>query len=232
MRRGSPGCRRRESASPRCGPGWPASGPRPPRPNDGIVEMVCAATPVNSARASSPRSRPHAGLPWASTRRPARTVVARSGGRDRLSPRKNPSAPSTVACQRAQETPPRRADLELRAGARQVVVADRGRPVREWISVGDFRGRTVARRGRAGRTPPGTVTPAPAGARPSRCRGPRRSIPGRAAVRAPPPSVGWASNTCTDNPARAQMTAAAKPLGPLPTTVTSTPQLKPIRLAG
>ena len=45
--------------------------------------------------------------------------------------------------------------------------------------------------------------------------------------------------TRTDNPARAQMTAAVSPLGPLPTTVTSTlvflppttPSLQPITLA-
>ncbi len=38
-----------------------------------------------------------------------------------------------------------------------------------------------------------------------------------------PPNVGKASNTCTARPARAQMPAAARPLVPLPTTVTSTP---------
>ena len=46
---------------------------------------------------------------------------------------------------------------------------------------------------------------------------------GSGKVRAPPPGVGCASITRTDNPARAQMTAADKPLGPLPTIVTSTP---------
>ena len=46
-------------------------------------------------------------------------------------------------------------------------------------------------------------------------------------MRAPPPNVGWASTTCTFSPARAQITAAASPLGPLPTTVTSTRQLQP-----
>ena len=50
---------------------------------------------------------------------------------------------------------------------------------------------------------------------------------GSAAVRAPPPNVGWASTTCTDSPARAQMTAAVNPLGPLPTTVTSMALLQP-----
>ncbi|COW73181.1 Uncharacterised protein [Mycobacterium tuberculosis] len=50
-----------------------------------------------------------------------------------------------------------------------------------------------------------------------------------AALRAPPPKVAWASTTCTFRPARAQMTAVASPLGPLPTTVTSTRQLQPIR---
>jgi hypothetical protein len=62
---------------------------------------------------------------------------------------------------------------------------------------------------------------------------------GSGSVRAPPPRVGCASKTCTDRPARAQMTAAANPLGPLPTTVTSTLAilppttrlLQPIRLA-
>ena len=45
---------------------------------------------------------------------------------------------------------------------------------------------------------------------------------GSGRVRAPPPAVGCASITRTDRPALAQITAAANPFGPLPTTVTST----------
>ncbi len=50
------------------------------------------------------------------------------------------------------------------------------------------------------------------------------TIPGaspRSRVREPPPIVGWASRTSTESPARAMVTAAARPLGPDPTTTTS-----------
>src|SRR5690242_13239028 len=40
-------------------------------------------------------------------------------------------------------------------------------------------------------------------------------------VRVPPPMLGPASKSSTDNPARAITTAAASPLGPAPTTTTS-----------
>ena len=113
--------------------------------------------------------------------------------------------------------------VEFGAGARQVAVADRGRPVRQRVGVGDVRHRQLHAAGGAGRTRRRTATPAPAGAPPSRCRAGTPGNSGSGAVRAPPPAVGWASMTCTDRPARAQMTAAARPLGPLPTTVTSTP---------
>ena len=68
--------------------------PAPDDTSDGIREIVCAATPVNNARASSPRSRLHAGVPCASSRSPARTAVGRSDGSDRLSPRNRLSTPS------------------------------------------------------------------------------------------------------------------------------------------
>src|SRR4051812_44699467 len=42
-----------------------------------------------------------------------------------------------------------------------------------------------------------------------------------AAERAPPPKVSLASTTSTAQPARARYTAAASPLGPLPTTTAS-----------
>ena len=48
----------------------------------------------------------------------------------------------------------------------------------------------------------------------------------------PTAGVDCASSTRTDKPARAETTAAAKPLGPVPTTVTSTSQVDRIRLAG
>jgi hypothetical protein len=46
------------------------------------------------------------------------------------------------------------------------------------------------------------------------------------------PTAGVDCATRTDKPARAETTAAAKPLGPVPTTVTSTSQVDRIRLAG
>src|SRR6476469_638658 len=51
---------------------------------------------------------------------------------------------------------------------------------------------------------------------------------GSTPVRAPPPAVDCASSTRTDNPALAQLTAAASPLGPLPTTVTSVSVVIPL----
>ena len=42
------------------------------------------------------------------------------------------------------------------------------------------------------------------------------------AVRVPPPAVGAASYTRTERPARASVMAAARPLGPAPTTIAST----------
>ena len=66
----------------------------------------------------------------------------------------------------------------------------------------------------------GDATPSGCTAEQTSCKTPGYS--GSGAVRAPPPGVCWPSMTRTDSPARAQMTAAASPLGPLPTTVTST----------
>ena len=51
-------------------------------------------------------------------------------------------------------------------------------------------------------------------------------------MRAPPPGCGCVCGACTGRPGRAQITVAANPLGPLPTTVTSSTQVDPIRLAG
>ena len=95
--RRSPAYLRPASASRPYGPAVPSIRPAPLFTGDGILEMACVPTPVNNERASSPRSSPHAGLPWASTRSPVRAVVTSSGGRDRLSPRKNPSTPSTCS---------------------------------------------------------------------------------------------------------------------------------------
>ena len=76
---------------------------------DGIREMVCAATPVNSARASSPRNEPQAGVPWPSIRRPSWTAAGMSVGSDRLSPRSRPTTSSALytngASRLRQESP-------------------------------------------------------------------------------------------------------------------------------
>ena len=60
--------------------------PAPAAVNDGIREITWAATPVNKARASSPTSDRHAGVPWANNRSPRRSADGDELGTDRLSP--------------------------------------------------------------------------------------------------------------------------------------------------
>ena len=79
---GSPGCRRPVSASRRYVRASPASGPAPADTIDGICEIVCAATPLKRARASSPDSARHAGVPC-SINRGASRIAAEQVGRDR-----------------------------------------------------------------------------------------------------------------------------------------------------
>ena len=62
---------------------------------DGICEIVCAATPVNSARASVPDSARHAGVPCSTSRRATRTAAIGSVGIERLSPSSNLSTASS-----------------------------------------------------------------------------------------------------------------------------------------
>ena len=171
-RRGWPDCRRRVSASRRCAPAWPASAPRPADTSDGIGEIVCAATPVNNARASSPSSvAPRRACPGrAAAGRPARRRSDRS---------------ASNACRRAATRPRRRcrvrpagpadAATTRRRRARRRCGRDRGSRSRRAGPAADWRRRSrappAARRGRAGRTRRRTATPAPAGAPPSRCRG-------------------------------------------------------------
>ena len=159
---------------------------------------------------------------------------------ERLSPRKNPSAPSLCSTSGPKSRSPRRADLQLRTSALQGAVSDRGGPVRQRVAVGDLRDGQPSPHGQPGRTRrrKGDANASGCTAEQMSWTTPENSGSGR--VRAPPPSVGWASITRTERPARAQMTAAARPLGPLPTTVTSTPanlplatpSFKPISLAG
>ena len=98
---------------------------------DGIGEIVCAATPVNSARHRSPRSQ-HS-TPGCPGHASAGRVAARSPdpvGSDRLSPSRNPTTPSTCCDQRPEaacrhDSP----SSSPAAGALQVAVRDRGGPV-------------------------------------------------------------------------------------------------------
>ena len=195
--------------------------PAPAATSDGIREIVCAATPVNSARASSPCSEPQAGVPWRSIRSPAGRWPGCRG--------------ATTACRRGADRPRRRRC----APAARAACATTRRPAGRRRCARD-RGRRSPRAGPAAgwrRRSPAPPTPTPRAARSNSakngeasasgwiaeqmsCRTPVNS--GSGTVRAPPPNVGWASSTCTASPARAQMTAAANPLGPLPTTVTST----------
>lgn len=114
----SPPCARRSAISasaitwlPPIGMGQPtlwarvaSISPAPADTSEGSGEIAWAATPVNNARASSPASPRHAGVPCASTRRP-RCMAGRSAvGTDRLSP----SSKSTAASQFSTSGPSKR----------------------------------------------------------------------------------------------------------------------------
>nr|ASF20091.1 nitric oxide resistance protein [Mycobacterium avium] len=114
----SPPCARRSAISasviawlPPTGIGQPTEcasvasiNPAPAAVNDGIREMIWAATPVNSARASSPASVPQAGVPWASIRSPSRNADVGEFGSERLSP----SSRATTSSERATNGPSNR----------------------------------------------------------------------------------------------------------------------------
>jgi hypothetical protein len=115
------------------------------------------------------------------------------------------------------------------AGAFEILVGDRRRAARQRVGVGDLRYRQ----------------PDPAGRQVElgeERRRQRQRVDGRADVvahlgelrvgRGPGTAQGGLGlRTCTASPARAHVTAAESPLGPLPTTVTSIPQFKPITLS-
>ena len=113
--------------------------PAPAETSDGICEIVCAATPVNSARASAPDSARHAGVPCSSSRRATATAAIGSVGSERLSP----SSSLSTASSRSTSGPSRRRhdspSVKLGAGAVEVVIADRGGPARQRVGVGDLR---------------------------------------------------------------------------------------------
>ena len=113
--------------------------PAPADTSDGICEIVCAATPVNNARASTPDSERHAGVPCSTSRRATRTAAIRSVGIERLSPSSSLSTPSSCSTngpsRRRHDSP----SVQLSAGAVEVVIADRGGTARQRVGVGDLR---------------------------------------------------------------------------------------------
>ncbi len=196
--------------------------PAPADTSEGSDEIAWAATPVNNARASSPASPRHAGVPCARTRRP-RCMAGRSAvGTDRLSPSSKSTAASQFSTSGLSKRFPGWAMLEFGAGLPQIAVGDRRWAVRQRVGIGDVRhGQPHAPGGQIELEKNGDASASGCTAEHTSCRTPGNSK--SAAVREPPPKVCWASMTCTLRPARAQITAAVNPLGPLPTTVTSTP---------
>ena len=59
-------------------------------------------------------------------------------GQGALVTQKEPQRAVAVLYQRSEETLPRGADLQLRTSALQVVISDRGGPVRQRVPVGDL----------------------------------------------------------------------------------------------
>src|SRR5262249_24673832 len=135
-----------------------------------------------------------------------------------------------IGGQRTEQPAPGISVVEFGARALDVAVADRRRAVRQGAGVGDLgdrqlhpAGLQVVGREERRRQPPRADRRTAGGWTAEQMSTLTPGYSGSGRVRAPPPAVGWASMTRTDSPARAQMTAADNPLGPLPTIVTSTP---------
>lgn len=109
--------------------------PAPAATNEGICEIVCAATPVNDALASPPASLPRpAALGQQAWRH---TQCGRDARRKRaLVAEQQPDDAVAVRGQRTEQAAPRVAVFELGAGAIDVAVADRGGSSRERVAVG------------------------------------------------------------------------------------------------
>ncbi len=190
--------------------------------------VAAQQTPRRAALRAAPAGRC---APW------SRDPVAANACRRGRSPARRRRVRSAARSSRRHDAPSS-SSAQVRSSD---AVRHRGGPARQRVGVRHLRRRQAALRARPDRTRRRTVRPAPSG-----CTAEQMSWQhagelrvGRAAGAAA--RVGWASTTRTDRPARAQMTAAARPLGPLPTTVTSTSANRPpttrairqpIRLAG
>ena len=150
---------------------------------------------------------------------PSRAAAGYREGSDRLSPTRNATTSSPRATSGPHQVPPGLAIAEFGAGALEIPVADRGAAAGQQVGVGDLRHHQLdaaARRSNSAKKGDASASGMDRRAdrdEPHRTRGREGACP--------PPRVGCASRTWTFRVARAQTTAAASPLGPLPTTVTS-----------
>ncbi len=163
--------------------------PAPAAVNDGIREMIWAATPVNRARASSPVSEPHAGVPWASIRTPSRHADGTEFGTDRLSP----SSRATTSSERSTSGPSRRRNeappsnsAQVRSRSRYAMAA--GRPGNGLAYEISGTANCTPRAGRSNSMKNGDASANGCTAEQMSCTTPAES--GSVAVRAPPPNVG------------------------------------------
>lgn len=191
--------------------------PSAPVVTEGMRDTAWAATPENSARASSPRSVLHNGVPWISIRCTRRATVTACDGTERLSPSTN----STAGTGHPRTGPPGAATT-LRARVRRTCGRARGRPPRRagpaGVGVRDLRVVSVRRSANPNAWKNGEANAN--GWIAEQTSWDTRRTRGRAAFGHRRQACS-ASNTRTVRPARAQVTAAASPLGPLPTTVMS-----------
>ncbi len=113
--------------------------PAPAAVNDGIREITWAATPVNRARASSPPSDPHAGVPWASIRSPRISARRQRAWHRTLVAEQQSHHGIGALDQWAQQAAPRRTALQLGTGSLEIAVGDCRGPTRQRVGIGDLR---------------------------------------------------------------------------------------------
>ena len=117
------------TGQPRCAPASPTAGRLRPKPTMGSREIAWAATPVNKARASSPRRVPHAGVPCSATLCARRVTAGNPGGSERLSPSRKPTTSSARAVNgpsRRRHEAPSASPAQVRSRSRYARAA--GRP--------------------------------------------------------------------------------------------------------
>ena len=198
----------------------PSSSPAPAVGDDVSGSIACVATPANRPRASSvAKSRATA----AAGSRPstAYSASARDGTGGRRIDERTASAtalpPATSGCisrRLAASSLPRPAAV---SGTERVTTAARPPSSGCAYTTSGCANRTPRAAG-SKRRKNGDASASGCAAEHTSCRKPGSVS---SSVRQPPPGVAAPSITCTRSPAAARVTAAARPFGPLPTTIAS-----------